>query len=279
MLGILIGLMLSVTPPEGPTDTADCARQTFAPQETDLEKAPPEAVLALARCHESLARPAEAIVHYRHYLRRAPEALDHRLEVAERLAVLSARLAQLNLGVLELETGALATLSVAGEQFQGTRAAVALPEGEHEVIAQFGDRRTAQKVRVVRGELSAMRLEVPVALLPPTPSLLASPQPVLAPVRQQVDPPVPRLRTAAYVTLAATAVVLATGAVMGALSNFEVARLRDEHRHLSYAQATAIAQQAGLKGRAANWLLAGGAVGALAGAGMFAWSLPDGAKP
>jgi tetratricopeptide (TPR) repeat protein len=300
MLGFLIALTLSASVSSEASASAT-KRETFkqafttaeqrylakdfsgairAFREADALIPTPEVAFDLAQCHDKLGNLGEAISWYRRYLRRAPDSRDG-LEVAERLSALLRWMESKGLGLLEIEAEGEATVSMAGEPSQPLPVAFLLPKGDHEVNLRFATGTVLRGGTISVGKATLIKVQAPPPgfgrLAPETvaanaPSSSASPALSL---KSSPRTPTPTLRKAGYWVLAASAAALATGAVLGALSNFDAARLRDEHQHLSYADATAIARGAGAKGRAANILLGAGAAGALTGTGLIAFSFGE----
>jgi hypothetical protein len=238
----------------------------------DSRRVTPEVAYDLAKCFEKLNDHALVVYYYRLYLRRAPAATDT-VAVAEKVGKLLGKLASAGRGFVEVEAPRGKDLRISQRAFPEGPGALFLPEGEHEVTAEFPGGRQTTTVLVQSGRVTSATFE------PVSPPLLVaglplSAQPAAA-VGAQVGAAWPSpVRLGAYGALGVGIASVTVGAIVGAMSASQGADVTN-NKALTVSQARALAADANMKGLAANVLFAVGAAGAAAGGVLFVFSMPE----
>jgi hypothetical protein len=151
---------------------------------------------------------------------------DARAEATTLLAQYRDRLGKLHVSV-EPEA---ARVLVDGEEVSGAaRLAWSVDPGMHHVIAEDGERRATEDVRVVEGEERSISL----SLLEPVPVVVVGPpeQAVVtstSAVRRELPPPSPPVSPLAYAGFGVAAVGLVTGSITGVMTLARASDLKDE---------------------------------------------------
>jgi hypothetical protein len=227
----------------------------------------PEVAYDLAKCHERVNDVAYAVYYYRLYLKRAPTASDA-LEVAERVGNALNKAEAEGKGLLELDTYAGGSLSIAGRTFPSAPAVLFLAPGEYEVNAQFpsGPKKMGVQVRI--GKTTSLAFE-------PLPPPLFSATPSLRPEVFSKGPskPLSGKRIGAFGLWGAGVAAVAVGSIFGVMSNGEAGRLKTQTLRVSQAQE--IAASANSKAAIANSLWVTGGLALAGGTALFVFSLPE----
>ncbi len=239
----------------------------------DSQRVTPEVAYDLAKSHEKLGDLAFAVLYYRLYLRRAPEASDLGV-VAEQVGQVLAKAESEGRGFFELTAPRARAVTVNGLRFAEPPVAMLLPAGDYEVEAEFPAGVKKMMVQVRSGRATTIAFE------PLQPPLVAvegalTAEVVAASLEAQSAgvPSVSGARVASYVIAGLGAAVVIVGSVLGATASADAARAKDKTLTVSAAQG--LATSANTKGLTANVLFAAGGAAVVGGAVLFVFSMPE----